>query len=78
MAMLMTKCKTCGEVIPGVYIPEQGRPGFKAHVKNVDTSHICSRGHKSDDTRMNMSWKIIWTGLELLETSNKYSSGGVP
>ena len=42
MPMLMLKCKTCGEVFPGVYVPEESTNDFKY---SVDTLHICSRGH---------------------------------
>jgi hypothetical protein len=45
MPMLMLKCKTCGEVFPGVYVPEESTDDFKYSVTNVDTLHICSRGH---------------------------------
>lgn len=43
--MLMLKCKTCGEVFPGVYVPEESTNDFKYSVTDVDTLHICSRGH---------------------------------
>jgi hypothetical protein len=46
MPMLMLKCKNCGEVFPGVYIPENTKdPNLKT---NSTTSHVCSRGHKND------------------------------
>jgi len=46
MPMLMLKCKNCGEVFPGVYIPENTKdPNLKT---NSRTSHVCSRGHKND------------------------------
>jgi hypothetical protein len=46
MPMLMLKCKNCGEVFPGVYIPENTKdPNSKT---NSTTSHVCSRGHKND------------------------------
>ena len=43
--MLMLQCKTCGEVFPGLYVPEESTEDFKAIATNADTSHICSRRH---------------------------------
>jgi hypothetical protein len=48
MPMLMLKCKTCGEVFPGIYIPEGSSSDFKASATNSDSLHICSRGHKNE------------------------------
>ena len=47
MPMLMLKCKNCGEVFPGVYIPENEitDSNIKTDSKN---SYVCSRGHKND------------------------------
>lgn len=45
--MLMLKCKNCGEVFPGVYIPEDTKKGLKLTI-NSAASHVCSRGHKND------------------------------
>ncbi|CAN5507796.1 hypothetical protein BH18THE1_BH18THE1_12230 [soil metagenome] len=45
MPMLMLKCKNCGEVFPGVYLPEDT---IKDSKTNSTTSHVCSRGHKND------------------------------
>ena len=45
--MLMLKCKDCGEVFPGVYIPEDIIEDSKLKT-NSTTSHVCSRGHKND------------------------------
>jgi len=47
MPMLMLKCKNCGEVFPGVYIPEDTKKDSKSDTNSI-TSHICSRGHKND------------------------------
>ena len=45
MPMLMLKCKTCGEVFPGVYVNEnhenQGR-------LVAASEHTCSRGHNNE------------------------------
>jgi hypothetical protein len=43
----MLKCKNCGEVFPGVYIPENAitDSNKKTDFKN---SYVCSRGHKND------------------------------
>jgi len=43
--MLMIKCKTCGEVFPGLYVAEDSNQEFRASVINTDNSHTCSRGH---------------------------------
>lgn len=48
MPMLMLKCKTCGEVFPGIYIPEGGTDDFKTNATNADTSHTCSREHMNE------------------------------
>ena len=47
MPMLMLKCKTCGEVFPGVYVPEDSNDDLKLSATSSDTSHSCSRGHKN-------------------------------
>ena len=41
----MVQCKTCGEVFPGIYVPERSTTDFKTTATNADTSHTCSRGH---------------------------------
>jgi hypothetical protein len=46
--MLMIKCKTCGEVFPGLYVPEGSNNEFKTAATNADTLHLCSRGHKNE------------------------------
>ena len=48
MPMLMIKCKTCGEVFPGLYVPEGSNIEFKTLATNAETSHVCSRGHKNE------------------------------
>lgn len=45
--MLMLKCKTCGEVFPGIYVPE-GSSDFKSSATSSNTPHTCSRGHKNE------------------------------
>ena len=47
MPMLMLKCKTCGEVFPGIYGPEGSDGGFKSAATGADPSHVCSRGHRN-------------------------------
>lgn len=47
MPRLMLKCKTCGEVFPGLYVPE-GSAGSLQSAMDVDRYHICSRGHKNE------------------------------
>jgi hypothetical protein len=48
MPMLMLKCKTCGEVFPGVYVPEQSTKDFKLAATSTGTLHTCSRGHNNE------------------------------
>jgi hypothetical protein len=53
----MLQCKTCGEVFPGIYIPEGSTEDFKTSAASADTSHTCSRGHKNEyDTVDYMDW----------------------
>ena len=57
MPMLMLKCKTCGEVFPGLYVPERSTDDFKSTATNADPSHTCSRKHTNDyDTIDYMDW----------------------
>jgi uncharacterized Zn finger protein len=57
MPMLMLKCKSCGEVFPGIYVPEDSTDKFKSTVTSSDTSHTCSRGHKNEyTTEEYMDW----------------------
>ena len=57
MPMLMLKCKSCGEVFPGVYVPEDSTDDFKLSVTSSDMSHTCSRGHKNEYvTEEYMDW----------------------
>ena len=55
--MLMLQCKTCGEVFPGIYIPERSTNDFKTSATNADTLHTCSRGHKNEYVTVDyMDW----------------------
>ena len=55
--MLMLKCKTCGEVFPGIYVPEGSNKEFKSTATGADTMHVCSRGHKNEyDAEDYMDW----------------------
>lgn len=57
MPMLMIQCKTCGEVFPGIYVPEQSTTDFKTTAINANTSHICSRGHNNQYVTVDyMDW----------------------
>jgi hypothetical protein len=57
MPMLMLKCKSCGEVFPGVYVPEDSTDDFKLSVTSSDASHTCSRGHMNQYvTEEYMDW----------------------
>jgi uncharacterized Zn finger protein len=48
--MLMLKCKSCGEVFPGIYVPERStEDSKKLAITSADSSsHTCSRGHKNE------------------------------
>ena len=48
MPMLMLKCKTCGEVFPAMYIPEDSTDGFITDATTSGTSHTCSRKHSNE------------------------------
>ena len=55
--MLMLQCKSCGEVFPGIYVPEDSTDIFRSTVTSSDTSHTCSRGHKNEYiTEEYMDW----------------------
>jgi hypothetical protein len=47
MPMLMLKCKTCGQVFPGLYVPEGSTDSYKSANTNTDTLYTCSRGHEN-------------------------------
>jgi hypothetical protein len=46
--MLMLKCRTCGEVFAGHYVPEGSSAEVKLAAANADAVHTCSRGHKNE------------------------------
>lgn len=46
--MLMLKCRTCGEVFPGHYVPEGSSDEAKSEAAIANFKHTCSRGHKHD------------------------------
>ena len=55
--MLMLQCKTCGEVFPGLYVPEGSTDDFKATATTSDTKHICSRKHSNEYVTIDyMDW----------------------
>jgi hypothetical protein len=57
MPMLMLKCKTCGEVFPGLYVPEGSTDEFKSNTTNSNTSHTCSRKHSNEYVTLDyMDW----------------------
>lgn len=57
MPMLMLKCKICGEVFPGIYVPEESTDDFKSNAAAADPSHVCSRGHRNNYASMDyMDW----------------------
>jgi len=43
----MLKCKNCGEVFPGFYLPEDTKKWSKLNTNSI-SSYMCSRGHKND------------------------------
>jgi hypothetical protein len=47
MPRLMLKCKTCGEVFPGLYVSENGAAGVQSAMK-AEAFHTCSRGHRNE------------------------------
>jgi hypothetical protein len=46
--MLMLKCRTCGEVFGGHYVPEGSSDEFKIQAAAADSLHTCSRGHRNE------------------------------
>ena len=48
MPMLMLKCRTCGEVFAGHYVPEEDNIDAKSSAAKEDTLHTCSRGHMNE------------------------------
>ena len=57
MPMLMLQCKSCGEVFPGLYVPEGSTEDFKTNATNASTSHTCSRKHTNEYVRADyMDW----------------------
>lgn len=47
MPMLMLKCKTCGEVFPGIYLAEDNKEDLVSKLTKSDSPHLCSRGHEN-------------------------------
>ena len=50
MPMLMLKCKTCGEVFPGIYLAEDKKEDLVSKLTKSDIPHLCSRGHENKYT----------------------------
>lgn len=48
MPMLMLKCKTCGEVFPGIYVSEEGAADARLAAIRGEPRHVCSRGHANE------------------------------
>jgi hypothetical protein len=44
----MLKCKGCGEVFAGLYVPEGSTEDFKRNETSTNTSHTCSRKHTNE------------------------------
>jgi hypothetical protein len=56
MPMLMLKRKACGEVFPGIYLPEGSTDDIKA-IFNLNTSHTCFRKQSSEYVTLDyMDW----------------------
>ena len=57
MPMLMLQCKTCGEVFPGIYVPERSNNDFKATTRSNNSFHTCTRGHNNEYATVDyMDW----------------------
>ncbi len=46
--MLMLKCKTCGEIFPGLYLAENSKEDVILRLTKSESSHECSRGHENE------------------------------
>ncbi len=46
----MLKCKTCGQVFPGIYVEEGIDNNAKSAITLKNPEHICARGHLNDYT----------------------------
>jgi hypothetical protein len=47
MPRLMLKCKTCGEVFPGLYVADENAGSLQSAM-SADPFHTCSRGHRNE------------------------------
>ena len=54
----MLQCKTCGEVFPGIYVPERSNNDFKAtNTSDNRSHHTCTRGHNNEYATVDyMDW----------------------
>jgi len=43
----MLKCKTCGEVFPGIYLAEDKKEDLVSKLTKTDIPHLCSREHEN-------------------------------
>ena len=69
--MLMLKCKTCGEVFPGIYVPEGSTADSTVNATTSDTSHTCSRKHSNEYVTvdyMDWSWGNLNSAKVILVT----------
>ncbi len=57
MPMLMLKGKTCGDVFPGIYVPEGSSDAIKSAAITANLLHVRPRA-----TKIGMIRQIIWTG----------------
>jgi hypothetical protein len=55
--MLMLKCKRCGEVFPGVYVPEDSNDDFKSTI--TSSARLTP---VQEDTKKSTLQKNIWIG----------------
>ncbi|MGI0050614.1 MAG: hypothetical protein ACRD8K_02655 [Nitrososphaeraceae archaeon] len=65
MPMLMLKCKTCGEVFPGIYIVEESTNDyeFKSSITKNNMIHSCSRGHQNE---YSIEDYMDWSKIEII------------
>ena len=47
MPMLMLKCKTCGQIFPGLYVPDDRSNSTETTNTSTDSLYTCSRGHQN-------------------------------
>ena len=56
----MLKCKSCGEIFPGVYVKEKADISVPV-TENLNLKRTCSRGHTNDYVPSDY---LDWSGAE--------------